>query len=63
MSRSGHPGIGTIARGIGPIPAAAGKHQTGPGFGPPLYAALIFAGIRLLSLATAAFFAAPREIP
>jgi Mannosyltransferase (PIG-V) len=55
MARSEHPDINTAVRGIWPISAAAGKHGTSPGFSLPLYGALIFAGIRVLSLATAAF--------
>jgi hypothetical protein len=55
MSRSGHPHINPTAPETQPIPAAAGKQRTGAGFALPLYGALIFAGIRVLSLATAAF--------
>jgi len=54
-SRSGNPNIRTPVRRIRPISAAARKHGTSPGFRLPLYGALIFAGIRVLSLATAAF--------
>jgi mannosyltransferase PIG-V len=55
MSPSGHPNIRTTVRGTWPISAAAGEHGTSPGFPLPLFGALIFAGIRVLSLATAAF--------
>ncbi len=55
MSRSGHPNIDATVRRIRLISAAAGKHGTSPGFRVPLYGALIFAGIRVLSVATAAF--------
>src|ERR1019366_2778344 len=55
MSRSGHPSINTTERGIWPISTAVGEHGTTRGFSLPLYGALIFAGIRVLSLATAAF--------
>jgi len=54
MSRSGHPDIHATVREIRLISAAAVKHGTSPGFRLPLYGALIFAGIRVLSLATAA---------
>ena len=54
MSRSGHPNIHATVRRIRLITATAGKHGTSPGFRLPLYGALIFAGIRVLSLATAA---------
>jgi hypothetical protein len=52
MSRSGHPYIGPAA--LGPRPVSA-EHGTGPRFPVPLYGSLVFAGIRVLSLATAAF--------
>ena len=55
MSRSGRPNIHATVRGIRLISATAGKNGTSPGFRLPLYGALIFAGIRVLSLATAAF--------
>jgi Mannosyltransferase (PIG-V) len=55
MSRSGRPNIHATVRGIRLISATAGKNGTIPGFRLPLYGALIFAGIRVLSLATAAF--------
>jgi hypothetical protein len=55
MSRSGHPYSNPTAPETGQIPAAAGKQRTGAGFPLPLYGALIFAGIRVLSLATAVF--------
>lgn len=51
MSRSGHATV----RRIRLISATEGEHRTSPGFRLPLYGALIFAGIRVLSLATAAF--------
>jgi hypothetical protein len=55
MSGSGHPDIKATVRRIRPVSAAAVKSGTIPGFSLPLYGALIFAGIRALSLATAAF--------
>ena len=55
MSRSGHPDLHATVRGIRLISTAAGKHGTRPGFRLPLCGALVFAGIRVLSLATAAF--------
>jgi len=55
MSRSGHSSINLIVRGIRPVSDAAGEHETSTGFPLPAYGALIFAGIRGLSLATAAF--------
>jgi hypothetical protein len=55
MSRSGHSYISFTVQRIGPISAVARKHGTSPGFPLPLYGALIFAGIRVLSLAIAAF--------
>jgi hypothetical protein len=55
MSCSGRPNIHATVRGIRLISATAGKNGTSPGFRLPLYGALIFAGIRVLSLATAAF--------
>ena len=55
MSRSGHPNIRSTVRQIPLISDGAGRHGTSPGFRLPLYGALIFAGIRVLSLATAAF--------
>ncbi len=54
MSRLGHY-IDSTAPGTRPISAAAGEHPTAPGFLLPLYGALIFAGIRVLSLTVAAF--------
>ena len=55
MSRSWYPMINTTARGIWPISVAAGEHRPSPGFTLPACGALIFAGIRVLSLVTAAF--------
>jgi Mannosyltransferase (PIG-V) len=55
MSHSGRPYIDPATLGTQPVPAAAGKHGTVPGLPLPLYGALIFAGIRIVSLATAAF--------
>ncbi len=55
MSRSGHPSIHGAVRRIRLTWAATGEYGTSPGFRLPLYGALIFAGIRVLSLATAAF--------
>ena len=55
MSRSWYPMINTTARGIWPISVAAGEHRPSPGFPLPACGALIFAGIRVLSLVTAAF--------
>jgi Mannosyltransferase (PIG-V) len=55
MSRLWFPKINTTVRGICPISAIAGEHRTSPGFPLPVYGALIFAGIRVLSLVTAAF--------
>ena len=52
MSRPGHPYIGPAALGTRPVSA---EHGTGPRFPLPLYGSLVFAGIRVLSLATAAF--------
>ena len=54
MSRSWYPMINTTARGIWPI-SVAGEHRPSPGFPLPACGALIFAGIRVLSLVTAAF--------
>ena len=55
MSRSWYPMINTTVRGICPISVVAGEHRPSPGFPVPVYGALIFAGIRVLSLVTAAF--------
>jgi hypothetical protein len=55
MSRTGQSSVGLPVRWGQSISAAAGKHETGAGLPLPLYGALIFAGIRILSLATAAF--------
>ena len=55
MSRPGHPDLRATVRGIRLISAGVGKHGTSPGFRLPLCGALMFAGIRVLSLATAAF--------
>src|SRR6202042_3968136 len=55
MSRFSYPKINTTVRGIWPISVGAGEHRTSPGFPLPVYGALIFAGIRVLSLLTAAF--------
>src|SRR5580704_10512753 len=55
MARSGHPDINATVRGIRPVLAAAGEDETSPGFSLPLAGTLIFAGIRVLILATAAF--------
>ena len=55
MSHSGHPSIPATMRRIRLIRAAASKYGTSSEFRLPLYGALIFAGIRVLSLATAAF--------
>ena len=55
MSRLWYPKINTTVRGIWPISVGAGKHRPSPGFPLPVYGALIFAGIRVLSLVTAAF--------
>lgn len=55
MSRSGHPDIHISLQRLRLTSAAAVEHGMSPGFVLPLYGALIFAGSRLLSLATAAF--------
>jgi len=55
MSPSGNPYNNLTVQRIRPISAAAGEHGTSPGFPLPLYGTLIFAGIRVLSLATTAF--------
>ena len=55
MSPSGNPYNNLTVQRIRPISAAAGEHGTSPGFPLPLYGALIFVGIRVLSLATTAF--------
>ncbi len=55
MSRSGHPDIKAMVRGIRAVPGGAGENETIPGFSLPLSGTLIFAGIRVLILATAAF--------
>ena len=55
MSRPEHADIDPAAVPDRLAPAAAGTHATRLRFPLPLYGALIFAGIRVLSLATAAF--------
>jgi len=55
MSRSGHPDIHISLQRLRLTSAAAVEHGMSPGFVLPLYGALIFAGSRVLSLATAAF--------
>jgi Mannosyltransferase (PIG-V) len=55
MSRLAYPKINTTVRGIWPISVGAGEHRPSPGSSLPVYGALIFAGIRVLSLVTAAF--------
>jgi hypothetical protein len=55
MSRLWFPKINTTVRGICPISVVAGEHRPSPGFPVPVYGALIFASIRVLSLVTAAF--------
>jgi hypothetical protein len=55
MSLSGHPGIKAVVPEIRPVPAAAGENGTSPGSSLPLNGALIFAAVRVLILATAAF--------
>jgi hypothetical protein len=55
MSRSGHLHMSLAARRNEPASAAAGKRGIGSRLPLPLYGVLIFAGIRLLSLAVAAF--------
>ncbi len=55
MSLSGHPDINATVPGIRPVSAAAGENGTSPGSSVPLYGALLFAGVRVLILATAAF--------
>ena len=55
MSRLWYPKINTTVRGIWPISVGAGEHRPSPGSSLPVYGALIFAGIRVLSLVTAAF--------
>ncbi len=56
MSGSEHPYIDPAAPGTRPLPAAAGKPGRGRELPLPFYGALIFAGIRVLSLAITAFF-------
>ena len=55
MSRSGHLHISLAERRDQPASADAGKHGIISRFPLPLYGILIFAGIRLLGLAVAAF--------
>ena len=55
MSPSGNPYNNLTVQRIRPISAAAGEHGTSPGFPLPLYGALIFAGVLVLSLVTTAF--------
>jgi len=55
MSQSGHHHVSLIVRRTQPTSAGAGKRGTIPVFPLPLYGVLIFAGIRLLGLAIAAF--------
>jgi len=55
MSFSEHPYRSLTVQLTRPVSAAAGEHETSPGFPLPLYGALIFAGIRLIGLAVAAF--------
>jgi Mannosyltransferase (PIG-V) len=55
MSFSEHPYRSLTVRLTRPASAAAGEHETSPGFPLPLYGALTFAGIRLIGLAVAAF--------
>ena len=55
MSRTWQSSVGLPVRWGQSISVAAGKHETRAGLPLPLYGALIFAGIRILSLATAAF--------
>jgi len=47
--------VKTTVRGVWPVSAVAGEHGTSRGFPLPLYGVLVFAGIRVVSLATAAF--------
>jgi len=55
MSHLGPSYRSLTARLTQPASAAAGEHETSPEFPLPLYGTLIFAGIRLLGLAVAAF--------
>src|SRR5689334_7439186 len=55
MSGSEHPHIARTASGTRPLPAAAGKPGRDRELPLPFYGILIFAGIRVLSLASAAF--------
>jgi hypothetical protein len=55
MSHLGPSYRSLIARLTQPASPAAGEHETSPGFPLPVYGTLIFAGIRLLGLAVAAF--------
>jgi hypothetical protein len=55
MSLSGHADVNFTGLGTRPVSAAAGGPGTSPGFRLPLYGALAFAGIRVLSLTVAAF--------
>jgi hypothetical protein len=53
MSRSGHFNIASTTPESRPLPPAAGDHGGDPKFPLPLYGILVFAGIRLVGLATA----------
>lgn len=55
MSGSEHPYLGRTASGTRPLQAAAGKPGRDRELPLPFYGILIFAGIRVLSLASAAF--------
>jgi len=55
MSHLGPSYRSLTARLTQPASPAAGEHETSPGFPLPVYGTLIFAGIRLLGLAVAAF--------
>ena len=55
MAPSGHAYGNLTALGTRPVSAAAGERGTGPGYRIPFYGALVFAGIRVLGLAVAAF--------
>jgi hypothetical protein len=55
MSHSERPYIDPAAPGTRPVPAAEGKPEKGREYPLPLYGALMFAGIRVLSLAITAF--------
>src|SRR5690348_537713 len=62
MSGSEHPYIGRTASGTRPLPAAAGKPGRDRELPLPFYGILIFASIRVLSLASAAFLLPRGEI-